>query len=723
MLGRDAAAHARRWRRAGVAHARGRRSRRRRRTRAQRARGARRRPRCPSREALAERLAAGAPRAQAAAREAVHPGRDLTMADGHRLESDLNLLLSTTATAPKASPRSSRSERRSSRADERRHAAASRASPSPRGAPRGELCDALGLPAAPARRRPRVAVGPAGRRRCCCAPPTAGCTRARPRPGPTSTTWSRLARARDLSQLVGRGRRRRGGCVDAPGRGGAPCARGGTAGALARRRRRDLDGAQVVVLGTTWAAPLTGLALAEPRRARRAGRAPGPARSVSVAGRADARVGGGRARPRRPDGRAPRSQACWTRAAPPRRWHPPRVLANVGLDDPPLAGRAARRVRRTRIGRDTGSAPRRAVVGRRATTRRGSAARRSPIRSRACWRAASPSTSCTPVATGRATRVSLEGAVGHLLERERTQWLTTGCTSARVGESPRSCSTTRRSTSTTSPPVTRSARCSPRVIADPGVRVVRVHRRRRALLGRCRPQRVRHRAVAVSPCATRGGVATSGACCARSTVPMVASMQGNAVGFGFELALQCDLRIAADDCVVALPEARVGMIPAGGASQTLHACRGHRAPALADGPDRRADPGAADALRPRFRRRGGAPRRRCARARTRSPTQLAARPTAAVRAAKASVWAALDLPLDVGLRREADLAAPCSPAGAARAPRRSLRGMPPHQGLVGPFPAGHDPEEYDKLRRRVLWKMPSGLYVLGCTRRGSAATA
>jgi enoyl-CoA hydratase/carnithine racemase len=36
---------------------------------------------------------------------------------------------------------------------------------------------------------------------------------------------------------------------------------------------------------------------------------------------------------------------------------------------------------------------------------------------------------------------------------------------------------------------------------------------------------------------------------------------------------------------------------------------------------------------------------------------IAARPTAAVRAAKAAVWSALDLPLDVGIRREADLAA------------------------------------------------------------------
>jgi flavin reductase (DIM6/NTAB) family NADH-FMN oxidoreductase RutF len=32
---------------------------------------------------------------------------------------------------------------------------------------------------------------------------------------------------------------------------------------------------------------------------------------------------------------------------------------------------------------------------------------------------------------------------------------------------------------------------------------------------------------------------------------------------------------------------------------------------------------------------------------------------------------------------------------------------------VGPFPPGADPGEYDKLRRRVLWTMPSGLYVVG----------
>lgn len=39
--------------------------------------------------------------------------------------------------------------------------------------------------------------------------------------------------------------------------------------------------------------------------------------------------------------------------------------------------------------------------------------------------------------------------------------------------------------------------------------------------------------------------------------------------------------------------------------------------------------------------------------------------------------------------------------------------MPLSTGPVGPFPAGADPEEYDRLRRRVLWTMPSGLYIVG----------
>ena len=41
--------------------------------------------------------------------------------------------------------------------------------------------------------------------------------------------------------------------------------------------------------------------------------------------------------------------------------------------------------------------------------------------------------------------------------------------------------------------------------------------------------------------------------------------------------------------------------------------------------------------------------------------------------------------------------------------------MPVKEGPVPPFPDGVDPDDYDRLRRRVLWKMPSGLYVIGST--------
>src|ERR1700694_3016442 len=39
--------------------------------------------------------------------------------------------------------------------------------------------------------------------------------------------------------------------------------------------------------------------------------------------------------------------------------------------------------------------------------------------------------------------------------------------------------------------------------------------------------------------------------------------------------------------------------------------------------------------------------------------------------------------------------------------------MPANEGPVGPFPDGADPVEYDKLRRRVFWRVPSGLYAVG----------
>ncbi|MGH9106868.1 MAG: flavin reductase family protein [Acidimicrobiales bacterium] len=38
--------------------------------------------------------------------------------------------------------------------------------------------------------------------------------------------------------------------------------------------------------------------------------------------------------------------------------------------------------------------------------------------------------------------------------------------------------------------------------------------------------------------------------------------------------------------------------------------------------------------------------------------------------------------------------------------------------VLGPFPPGADPASYDRLRRRILWRMPSGIYLLGSAAGG-----
>jgi flavin reductase (DIM6/NTAB) family NADH-FMN oxidoreductase RutF len=46
--------------------------------------------------------------------------------------------------------------------------------------------------------------------------------------------------------------------------------------------------------------------------------------------------------------------------------------------------------------------------------------------------------------------------------------------------------------------------------------------------------------------------------------------------------------------------------------------------------------------------------------------------------------------------------------------------MPTGTGISGPIPNGQDAEEYDRRRRRVLWSMPTGLFVVG-SRAGDRA--
>ena len=56
---------------------------------------------------------------------------------------------------------------------------------------------------------------------------------------------------------------------------------------------------------------------------------------------------------------------------------------------------------------------------------------------------------------------------------------------------------------------------------------------------------------------------------ARCAKPVVAATKGYCFGVGFELALACDFRIAAESCLFALPEQRLGQIPGSGGAARL----------------------------------------------------------------------------------------------------------------------------------------------------------
>ncbi len=67
----------------------------------------------------------------------------------------------------------------------------------------------------------------------------------------------------------------------------------------------------------------------------------------------------------------------------------------------------------------------------------------------------------------------------------------------------------------------------------------------------------------------RGGEANSAAAIAAIDRPVIAAINGDALGVGLELALSCDIRIASDKAVFSLPQVAEGHIPTDGGTQRL----------------------------------------------------------------------------------------------------------------------------------------------------------
>ena len=135
--------------------------------------------------------------------------------------------------------------------------------------------------------------------------------------------------------------------------------------------------------------------------------------------------------------------------------------------------------------------------------------------------------------------------------------------------------------------------------------------------------------------------------------PVIAAIHGYCMGGGLEIALACDLRIAAPDAVFSLPETGLGLIPGGGGTQRLPRIVGLGKALDLMITGERID--GAEALRCGLVTRLAASAETLVEEAMQLARRIAARPPLATRFVKEATYAATELQLDAGLRLEKDL--------------------------------------------------------------------
>ena len=141
-------------------------------------------------------------------------------------------------------------------------------------------------------------------------------------------------------------------------------------------------------------------------------------------------------------------------------------------------------------------------------------------------------------------------------------------------------------------------------------------------------------------------------CLAALAKPVVCAISGDAAGAGFEVALACDIRVAAETACFSFPELSMGLLPMAGGLQRLSrlVCRGKALELALTGDEI----DAAEALRIGLVS-AVVPNERLAAEADAIARRIAERGPIATAYAKEAVSRGLDLPLEQALRLETDL--------------------------------------------------------------------